>query len=138
MPLARADLSLVHLLHLASMKADRIFEETAGRDLTPRQFQLLAAVARTPGLSQTAIVEQTGIDRSTTALLADKLEQRGLIERTRDRQDRRAVQVTLTRAGEKLLRRIAAKAALTDRALVAKLTDGSGPLLSSLLSELSV
>jgi DNA-binding MarR family transcriptional regulator len=71
MPLARADLSLVHLLHLASMKADRIFEETAGRDLTPRQFQLLAAVARTPGLSQTAIVEQTGIDRSTTALLAD-------------------------------------------------------------------
>jgi DNA-binding MarR family transcriptional regulator len=138
MPLARADLSLVHLLHLASMKADRFFEETTGSDLTPRQFELLSAVARTPGLSQTDIVEQTGIDRSTTALLADKLEQRGLIERTRDRQDRRAVQVTLTRAGEKLLRRIAVKAAQTDRALVAKLTDGSGSLLCSLLSELSV
>ena len=62
------DISALHLLHRAGQCAEVLFtNETGKADLTPRQYAILASVAQNPDISQTGLVEQTGVDRSTLA-----------------------------------------------------------------------
>jgi MarR family transcriptional regulator, temperature-dependent positive regulator of motility len=62
-------LSLLHLLHCVSQRADRQFaREIASENPTPRQWAILEAVAAKNGLSQSAIRVATGIDRSTVTV----------------------------------------------------------------------
>src|SRR5258705_9701452 len=60
--------SASHLLHRAEQSATDIFSRIAPSGmLTPRQYAILAAIEANQGLSQTGLVENTGIDRSTLA-----------------------------------------------------------------------
>ena len=94
--------SLVHLLHRASQTADEIFSTAAGvSDLTPRQFAVLAIISEYDGLSQTKIVEMTGIDRSTMADIVRRLKLKGLIGRQRSRLDARSYSIKLSNIGRK-------------------------------------
>ena len=64
----RLERSPIHLLHRAGQCAGDIFQaEMGGGDLTPRQYAVLVTVSQNEGLSQTSLVEKTGIDRSTLA-----------------------------------------------------------------------
>ena len=95
---------LLALLHRANQLATERFAETLGdSDLTARQVQVLAAIDRNEGLSQTDIVATTGIDRSTLADIVRRLSKRKLIERKRSKDDARAYMVKLTEAGRKAL-----------------------------------
>ena len=92
--------SLFHLLHRASQTADDLFEgNPKQKSLTSRQFIVLAAIAQNDGLSQTQIVELTGIDRSTMAEIVLRLKRKGLIARQRNRLDARAYSVRMTASG---------------------------------------
>ena len=63
------EISALHLLHRAGQCAEVLFtNETGKADLTPRQYAILASVAQNPDISQTGLVEQTGVDRSTLAI----------------------------------------------------------------------
>jgi MarR family transcriptional regulator, temperature-dependent positive regulator of motility len=73
-------------------------------DLTPRQLAVLVAVAENEGLSQTDLVERTGIDRSTLADVVKRLKGKGLLQRRRTKDDARAYAVKLTEEGQRLLR----------------------------------
>ena len=74
--------SAAHLLHRAGQRAADIFTDEAGPDaLTPRQFAVLLAVSNEEGLTQTELVDRTGIDRSTLADIVARLLNRGLIQR---------------------------------------------------------
>jgi len=73
-------------------------------DLTPRQLAVLMTVAGNEGLSQTGLVERTGIDRSTLADIVRRLQRKGLLQRRRTKEDARAYAVKLTDEGRKLLR----------------------------------
>jgi DNA-binding MarR family transcriptional regulator len=96
--------SLLHLLHRASQRADAVFARHVDDDLlTPRQFVVLQAVAESDGLSQTAIMAATGIDRSSMADLVRRLVSLGLLRRRRTRQDARQYAVRLTREGRQRL-----------------------------------
>src|SRR5947207_143689 len=93
----------VHLLHRAVQSADQIF----GREvhpLTPRQFAVLACVGDGDGLSQTDIVEETGVDRSTIAEIVRRMAKTGLLQRRRSKQDARAYVVRLTNTGHEALK----------------------------------
>ena len=60
--------SATHLIHRAGQCATDIFpSEARASGLTPRQFAVLMIVAEEEGLTQTDLVERTGIDRSTLA-----------------------------------------------------------------------
>ena len=97
--------SMLHLLHRAGQVADEMFtEEMHGTDLTPRQFAVLAVLERLQTASQTAIVNETGIDRSTLADIVKRLVARGLIARRRSKADARAYAVRLTPAGREALK----------------------------------
>ncbi|MDX2257603.1 MAG: MarR family winged helix-turn-helix transcriptional regulator [Hyphomicrobiaceae bacterium] len=103
-----AGLSVLHLLHRAGQVADELFSAGMGdSDLTPRQFEVLRTVSINKEPSQTTLVEQTGIDRSTLADIVRRLTERGLLARRRTRRDARMYAIQLTDAGEKALRKAA-------------------------------
>lgn len=96
--------SMLHLLHRAGQVADEMFsEEMQGSELTPRQFAVLRVLQRLETASQTDIVNETGIDRSTLADIVKRLVSRGLIARRRSKADARAYAVRLTAAGREAL-----------------------------------
>jgi DNA-binding MarR family transcriptional regulator len=99
------DRSPVHLLHRAYQAAGDIFQAEMKVDgLTPRQLAVLITIGQNEGLSQTDIVDSTGIDRSTVADMIRRMQRKGLIQRRRTREDARAYAVKLTNAGRRVLR----------------------------------
>jgi MarR family transcriptional regulator, temperature-dependent positive regulator of motility len=97
--------SPVHLLHRVSQAVENVFAtEIVIERLTPRQLAVLTTVAQNEGLSQTGIVDRTGIDRSTLADIVRRLQKRGLLQRRRTKEDARAYAVKLTDEGRRVLR----------------------------------
>ncbi len=95
MPLEQRDVQLeispLHLLHRANQCATGMFHLLAvEHGLTARQFEVLLAISQNEGLSQTDLVEKTGIDRSTMADMTQRLLRKGLLQRRRSRHDARA------------------------------------------------
>lgn len=94
-----------HLLRRCQQRAVEIFmEEIGATRLTPRQFALLLTLAQRPGLTQTELVEETGIDRSTVGDMIDRLVRRGLVRRRRSGSDQRANTLAILPAGTTALR----------------------------------
>lgn len=101
----RLDRSPIHLLHRAGQCAGDVFgAEMGAADLTPRQYAVLLAVSMNEGLSQTDLVELTGVDRSTLADIVRRMLKKGLLQRRRTKEDARAYAVKLTEEGWKSLR----------------------------------
>ena len=97
---SRLEQSPIHLLHRAGQCAGEIFLlEMGGSELTPRQYAVLVTVSLYEGLSQTHLVERTGIDRSTLADIVRRLLQKGFLQRRRTKEDARAYAVKLTQHG---------------------------------------
>lgn len=92
---------------------DLYARESGSQDLTKQQFTVLAALEFNEGVTQTALVEMTGIDRSTLAEMVRRMLEKGLLSRERTEEDARANSVAITAQGRKALR--AARTA-TDRA----------------------
>ncbi|MEQ1924336.1 MAG: MarR family transcriptional regulator [Pyrinomonadaceae bacterium] len=101
----RLDRSPIHLLHRAGQCAGEIFQaEMGGGDLTPRQYAVLVTVSQNEGLSQTDLVDKTGVDRSTLADIVRRMLKKGLLQRRRTREDARAYAVKLTEEGWRALK----------------------------------
>jgi len=83
----------------------------------PGRFATLTLIGKNPGISQTALSRANSRDKSTlTPLLAD-LVRRGLVRRTRMRNDRRTYRLTLTHEGERLLEQLTMCARAHERKL---------------------
>ncbi len=103
-PEGRLDRSPIHLLHRLEQYAGDVFqEEMKQAGLTPRQYAVLLTVAQNEGLSQTGLVERTGIDRSTLADIIRRMLRKGLLTRRRTKEDARAYSVRLTPKGRESL-----------------------------------
>lgn len=112
-------ISVSHLLHRAAQLANDRFSELVGDSVTLRQFEVLAAIAELPGLSQSELVRVTGVDRSTMADMLNRMERRGWITRTAAPLDGRALSVRLAATGATIFQAttphaIAANAAVLD------------------------
>lgn len=98
------DTSALHLLHRAGQCAEVLFARETGRsELTPRQYAILNTVAQNPDVSQTGLVEQTGVDRSTLADIVRRLVDKKLLQRKRTKEDARMYAVRLTPKGKAAL-----------------------------------
>src|SRR5262249_33197584 len=85
--------------------------------IKPGRFATLTLIGNNPGISQTALSRANGRDKSTlTPLLAD-LVRRGLVRRMQTHNDRRSYQLTLTRAGQRVLEQLTACAREHERKL---------------------
>jgi DNA-binding MarR family transcriptional regulator len=77
----------------------------AERDLSLTQLRVLGILRdRRPRMTELAAF--LGLDKSTLSGLIDRAERRGLVARGKDPQDRRVVDVFLTRAGQELAEQV--------------------------------
>ena len=83
----------------------RFRESLKSVGLAPQELGLLQAVASAEGRTQQAIADAQGIAPSRMVVMIDALEQRGLVKRRRNPDDRRAHALYLTAKGRKLLAR---------------------------------
>ncbi len=117
--LPRFEGSASHLLHRAEQSATEIFGRIAPSGiLTPRQYAILAAIEANQGLSQTGLVETTGIDRSTLADIVRRMLDKGFVQREKTADDARAYAVHLTRKGTNMLKKMRPFANEVDRRIV--------------------
>jgi len=94
-----------HLIRRCQQYFGDLYAREAGScELTKQQFTVLAALENNEGVSQTALVEMTGIDRSTLAEMVRRMLERGLVSRERTEKDARANAVAITGNGRKALR----------------------------------
>jgi DNA-binding MarR family transcriptional regulator len=100
------------LLRTADMTFNRALRDELARFNTSfSQFQHLWQLFGQDGLSQAELSRRIGIETASSTGVIEQLEQRGLIRRVRDPDDRRRIIVTLTAAGRRL------EGALTDSAV---------------------
>lgn len=119
---AGLDESPSHLLHRAVQIAlDGYAAEFGPAGITQRQYAVLAAVEAREGLTQSELVQTTGIDRSTLADMVARLIAKGLVERERSSLDARANAVRLTEDGRQTLEAARPKMAAADAQLLRRL-----------------
>jgi MarR family transcriptional regulator, 2-MHQ and catechol-resistance regulon repressor len=75
-------------------------------DLTPAQFDIIATLGNTPGMSCKELGEKTLITKGTLTGVLSRLEAKGLITRVTSVDDRRSSIVKLTPKGEQEFERV--------------------------------
>ncbi|HWB65697.1 MAG TPA: MarR family transcriptional regulator [Mycobacteriales bacterium] len=103
----------------------------------PAHVGLMGAIGREPGRRQQALAEQFGMPPSRMVALVDELEERGLVERRPDANDRRAHQLHLTPAGRRTMEKVYRLAEQAEAALTASLTAAEHSQLKSLLRRIA-
>ena len=125
------------LAQLGAHAAQQFAERISGLDLAPPQAGLLRIIARQPGQSQQAIASQLETAPSRLVALVDGLEQRGLVERRRNPDDRRHHALYLTDDGSRLMDRISGVAKQHEDAMCAGLDVDERAQLFDLLSRMA-
>jgi DNA-binding MarR family transcriptional regulator len=114
----------------------RQLKEVTGTDVTFSQLKLLKMVAATGGYSVSNLAQFLGVSTAAASRAVDRLVKRGLLHREEAADDRRAVQLSLTPEGVKLLERYdqAAEVALQGafETLTAEQLQETGDLLDRL------
>lgn len=126
-----------HLIRRLQQCAVALFmEETQGQDLTPVQFAALAAAQRTPGMDQRTLAAAIGFDTSTTGGVLDRLESRGLVQRSASPQDRRVRLINATAQGAQMLESVTPGMLAAQRRILEPLTEDQRTMFMDLLERL--
>lgn len=125
------------LAQVGSLAAMRFAERLREIDLSPPHAGLLRAIASAPGQSQQRLASFLGMVPSRLVLLLDELEQKGLVERRDDAEDRRLYAVHLTDDGAKRLADVARIGRAHDEAFTAALSASDREALGSLLARIA-
>ena len=116
---------------------DLYAREAGGKELTKQQFTLLCALEQNDGATQTALVEITGIDRSTLAEMVRRMLEKGLLSRERTEEDQRANAVAISPAGRRSLRAARTASERAEKALLDSLPPTDRPKLVRFLTILA-
>jgi DNA-binding MarR family transcriptional regulator len=119
--------------HAAAAFAERI----RPLELTPPQAGVLRRLGQFPGQSQRGLADALGMHPPRLVALIDELEDRGLVARDRDPDDRRNYAISLTDEGQRVLAKLSAVAREHERAITAALDDDERAQLLALLRRLA-
>lgn len=98
-----------HLIRRLNQVSTQVFTrqmQASGHDLTSVQFAAMDAIRETPGIDQATVAAMIAYDRATIGGVIDRLVQKGLVERSVSKRDRRAREVRLTDMGDTLFKDI--------------------------------
>lgn len=127
-----------HLIRRCQQRAVDLFCEEVGENgPNPRQFAVLISVFQNPGLSQTALVEASGIDRSTLTEVLRRMVDRGMISRSRTPADQRANALFLTEEGRLALESAFEAADRAQRRILAPVPEADRATAINILSALA-
>lgn len=112
-----------YIRRLHQISVGIFLQELSELGVTPVQYAALQTVANQPGIDQRTLARTIALDASTTGGVVDRLEQRGALERRTAPTDRRARQLWLTAAGEKLLAEAVPAMLQAQRQILAPLTE---------------
>ena len=98
-------------------------ESVRQHGLTHAQFDIVATLGNTAGMSYKELGQRTLITKGTLTGVIERLEQKGLVERTRSSGDKRSFFVRLTAAGEQLFDEVFPKVVAQGRQLFAAYSD---------------
>ncbi len=94
---------LIRRLHQQSTQVFQARMQAAGLDLTSVQFAALDAIAQQPGIDQASVAAAISFDRATIGGVIKRLEDKNLVQRLVNDEDRRARRLRLTPEGKRLL-----------------------------------
>ena len=106
-------------------------------DLHVRQFGLLTVLATEGPRSQQELAEWTRMDRTSMVALVDSLEERGLVRRERNPDDRRAYLLQLTPEGKRMQVRARKVMLGAEEEVLGSLNPGERDLLRELLAKVA-
>lgn len=92
-----------HLRRVQSAAFQHFAGHLKHRGITPGQLGLLVLIACNPGVSQTALAREVGVERSTLGEFIDRFETRELVQRKKVATDLRIHAVHLTSKGKQFL-----------------------------------
>lgn len=95
-----------HLLRRAHQIAGAVFVQHVGRSVTPIQYAVLRMVHEKPGIDQVGLARSIALDTSTTAAVAARLDDKGLIRRAVVAGNRRQLRLHLTGEGAQVLEQL--------------------------------
>ena len=96
-------LKSVRLLAECLQGFERFSGETVRRcGLTPAQFDIIATLGNTSGMTYKELGDKTLITKGTLTGVIERLEAKGLVVRTRSSDDKRSFSVCLTAQGEQV------------------------------------
>ena len=101
---SQADLAV--RLRLAIARTARRLRQEAGEELSPSQAAALATIDRHGPLTPSELATRERIKRPTATRVIARLEESGLVDRTRDPEDGRSSLVAVAPAGRGLLERV--------------------------------
>jgi|GEM_PF-1441436 len=124
-------LAIIHgLIDLLTHKASY---QQSSSGLLPQDMQLLERIGMSENVPTLALARRSGFAPATAIAILDRLQAKGYIDRVRDDDDRRVVEVSLTQAGRRLIE----LHLLEDQAFVSNffgtLSKADGDLLAELL-----
>ncbi|MGV0868946.1 MarR family winged helix-turn-helix transcriptional regulator [Corynebacterium kalidii] len=127
-------------LHRAYLLYSHIISETFDEyGINQAGFDVLASLKRTgpdATVTPSELATQSLVTSGGVSLRLNRLEDAGLVERIRGRQDRRAVGVRLTEKGDELVSRVARHHFAREAELLSDLSDDEQRVLSDLLRRL--
>jgi len=127
-----------YMLRKAHQRATAEFLARFGEpELTPTQWAALVKLRDTSGASQNQLGRLTAMDPATIQGVVRRLEERQLVERAADPDDRRRSMLKLTQPGEALVDRLRGDAHAVSRAILEPLSGEERQTLLRLLGAIS-
>ena len=118
-----------------NLKVHRALNQTIGElDLSLAQHEILLSIWQKPGLTQKQLAENLLVVKSNVSALIKKLEARGLVHRECDPCDTRNKCLSLTEAGERLVRQSFERQNRVIDAMVSEMSDAELKMISEVMS----
>lgn len=111
-------------------------EECKEHAITPVQFGVLTALSLKPALDQTEVGTELGLDRTTTADVLKRLEERNLIERRPHPADKRSRQSLITEEGFRVMKLLHTQMQTAQQRLLSPLSPQDQQIFLELLTKL--
>src|SRR5918992_3842398 len=130
---------LAYLLKRAQLELDALHEENlAPYDISARELAVLLLLDAREPESQQQAGKRLGVDRTTMVALIDALENKGLVVRRPDAEDRRRNVIALTRSGSTRLRQATRASDQAEQRLLAELDEAESAQLRDLLRRIAI
>lgn len=129
-----------YLLARARAQAFRAFDRSVGSpfELRPVEFSVLVLLKGNTNASQAQLASSMHVAAPNMTGILRRLEDRGLVQRSRSDEDRRVQNIELTAAGRELVDRATAASRDMDRQWMARLSGAEQAMLLELLGKLMV